>query len=321
MKLAKVVAIGLVISLASSVASAGLFSKLVSLITKDTYTQTKYPIVLVNGLFGFDKLAGVDYWYQIPNELSRSGAKVYVAQVQAAGQTEVRGEQLARQVENILAATGAKKVNIIGHSHGGPTARYVASVYPNYVASVSSIAGVNWGSRVADLISGAQNGDPTGIVEGTVTTLGNALASLIDLLSNNGGYPQDIQAALHDLTTEASVAFNAIYPEGMPTSYCGHGKELASNGVRYFSWSGATPVTTLVDPSDWLMGATGAVFNEKTDGMVSSCSSHLGTVIRDDYRMNHLDEVNQMIGLVDLFSTDPVTVIRTQANRLKNKGL
>ena len=42
-----------------------------------------------------------------------------------------------------LAATGAAKVNLIGHSHGGPTARYVASVRPDLVGSVSSVAGVN----------------------------------------------------------------------------------------------------------------------------------------------------------------------------------
>ncbi|NMT92192.1 lipase, partial [Vibrio alginolyticus] len=30
--------------------------------TTTGYTQTKYPIVLVHGLFGFDSLAGVDYF-------------------------------------------------------------------------------------------------------------------------------------------------------------------------------------------------------------------------------------------------------------------
>jgi triacylglycerol lipase len=44
-------------------------------------------------------------------------------------------------------------------------------------------------------------------------------------------------------------------------------------------------------------------------------------VIRDNYRMNHLDEVNQFIGLTSLFETSPVTVYRQQANRLKNAGL
>lgn len=83
------------------------------------YTQTQYPIVLVHGLFGFDSLAGVDYFYGIPHALTRDGATVYVAQVSATNSTEVRGEQLLSQVETVLAATGAAKVNLIGHSHGG----------------------------------------------------------------------------------------------------------------------------------------------------------------------------------------------------------
>ena len=49
--------------------------------------------------------------------------------------------------------------------------------------------------------------------------------------------------------------------------------------------------------------------------------SHLGKVIRDNYHMNHLDEVNQTIGLTDLFETDPVVVFRNHANRLKQAGL
>ena len=40
-----------------------------------------------------------------------------------------------------------------------------------------------------------------------------------------------------------------------------------------------------------------------------------------DYRQNHLDEVNQLLGLRDWFSTDPVTLYRQHANRLKLQGL
>ena len=126
-------------------------------------------------------------------------------------------------------------------------------------------------------------------------------------------------AALKALTTEETIAFNQRYPEGMPSEYCGEGPRIGSNGVSYFSWSGAKPLTNFLDPSDALLGATSIVFlGEKNDGLVSSCSSHLGMVIRDDYRMNHLDEVNQVLGLRDLFSTDPVTLYRQHANRLRN---
>ncbi|MEI4966175.1 triacylglycerol lipase [Aeromonas caviae] len=101
------------------------------------YTQTRYPIVLVHGLFGFDKLLGVDYFYGIPQALTRDGAKVYVAQVSATQSSELRGEQLLKQVQQVLAITGAEKVNLIGHSHGGPTIRYVASALSGVISLLS----------------------------------------------------------------------------------------------------------------------------------------------------------------------------------------
>ncbi|MGK3847892.1 triacylglycerol lipase, partial [Enterococcus faecium] len=57
------------------------------------------------------------------------------------------------------------------------------------------------------------------------------------------------------------------------------------------------------------------------DGLVGQCSNHLGVVIRDNYTMNHLDEVNQIAGLVSVFDTSPVAVFRTHINRLKLAGL
>ena len=51
------------------------------------------------------------------------------------------------------------------------------------------------------------------------------------------------------------------------------------------------------------------------------CSSHLGKVIGTDYRMNHLDEVNQSFGIRHLFETDPVGLYRQHANRLQRLGL
>ena len=44
-------------------------------------------------------------------------------------------------------------------------------------------------------------------------------------------------------------------------------------------------------------------------------------MIRDDYGMNHMDEVNQVAGLVNLFDTNPLTVYRQHANRLREMGL
>jgi len=284
-----------------------------------TYTKTKYPIVLVHGLFGYDNIGPAEYFYGIPSALRADGATVYVVQVSAANSTEVRGEQLLTQVKQILAASGAAKVNLIGHSHGGPTARYVASVRPDLVASVSSVGGVNKGSVVADLLLGLA---PVGSLQNSViTSVTNGLAKIVNFLSGGGGLPQNSLAAAQSLSTAGSLKFNAAYPEGVPTSACGEGA-YSARGVAYYSWSGAKPYTNVFDIVDPSLALTSLAFaGAKTDGLVSSCSSHLGKVIRDDYAMNHLDEVNQTMGLVNLFETSPVTLFRQQANRLKNAGL
>jgi len=277
------------------------------------YTQTRYPIVLVHGLFGFDSLGPLEYFYGIPGALRSGGAQVYVTSVSAANSTEVRGEQLLFQVRQILAATGAEKVNLIGHSHGGPTSRYVASVRPDLVASVTSIGGVNKGSRVADLLVGA--------APDLVYSVGNALGGLLGLISGSSSLPQDAYAAAQSLSTAGTATFNARHPAGLPTTACGEGAQQA-NGVYYFSWSGATPYTNIFDPADPFLAVTAIAFGgAKNDGLVASCSSHLGRVIRDDYWMNHLDEVNQMVGITHLFETSPVTLFRQHANRLQGMGL
>lgn len=283
------------------------------------YTQTKYPIVLVHGLFGFDNIGPVEYFYGIPWALRVDGARVYSTQVSAANSTEVRGEQLLTQVRQILAATGASKVNLIGHSHGGPTARYVASVRPDLIASVTSVSGVNKGSKVADVLLGVA---PDGSLSNAVlTSITNGLSTIISFLSGSPTLPQSSRGAVNSLSTTGSLKFNAAHPEGVPTTACGEGAYQV-RGVSYFSWSGAKPYTNVFDIIDPALALTSLAFaGAKNDGLVSSCSSHLGRVIRDDYAMNHLDAVNQTVGLVNIFETNPVTLFRQHANRLKNLGL
>jgi len=291
-----------------------LFIAITSLPASATgYTQTRYPIVLVHGLFGFDHLGPLEYFYGIPGALRSGGAQVYVTSVSAANSTEVRGEQLLFQVRQILAATGAEKVHLIGHSHGGPTSRYVASVRPDLVASVTSIGGVNKGSKVADVLVGA--------APDVVYSVGNALGGLLDLINGSPTLPQNAYAAAKSLSTAGTAAFNAAHPEGLPGSDCGEGAYQV-NGVYYFSWSGAKSYTNIFDPADPFLAVTSLAFaGAKNDGLVASCSSHLGRVIRDDYRMNHLDEINQMVGITHLFETSPVTLFRQHANRLQGMGL
>ena len=283
------------------------------------YTKTKYPIVLAHGMLGFDSLLGVDYWYGIPAALRKDGATVYTTEVSQLDTSEARGEQLLAQVEEIVAISGKQKVNLVGHSHGGPTARYVAAVRPDLVASVTSVGAPHKGSATADFLRQIPEGS-TG--EAIVAGLTNALGGFINLLSGSSSMtPQNALGSLESLNSAGAANFNARFPAGIPTSACGEGAYKV-NGVRYYSWGGTSPLTNMLDVSDLITGAASLTFNgEANDGLVGRCSSHMGMVIRDNYRMNHLDEVNQFLGLTSLFESDPGTVYRQQANRLKNAGL
>lgn len=298
-------------ALASSQVHAGLFGS-------NGYTQTKYPIVLTHGMLGFDSILGIDYWYGIPRALRRDGAQVYVTQVSQLNTSELRGEELLDQVEEIVAISGKPKVNLIGHSHGGATVRYVAAVRPDLVASVTSVGAPHKGSDAADMIRKIPEGSNG---EAIVAGMFNALGALIHFLSGSTSTaPQNSLGTLESLNSEGAARFNAKDPQGLPTSECGEGAYKV-NGVRYYSWSGTSPLTNSLDISDALMFAGSRAFDGPNDGLVGRCSSHLGMVIRDNYRMNHLDEVNQVLGLTSLFETDPLTVYRQHANRLKNAGL
>jgi triacylglycerol lipase len=284
----------------------------------DTYAKTKYPIVLCHGMAGFDSLFGVlDYFYGIEEDLAEGGAKVYVTHVPQFDSSEKRGEALLAQIEDLAAATGAKKFNLIGHSHGGFDVRYVAAVRPDLVASVTTVGTPHQGAALADFLR--DNLKQGGFGEAVAATLANSLGTLLGLLSGHTS-EEDAVAGLDALTSEGAAAFNAKYPAGLPTSSCGDGPAVV-NGIRFYSWGGTHPITNMFDLSDAALGASAVVYPESNDGLVGQCSAHLGQVIRDDYTMNHLDEVNQLFGLTALFSTNPKSVFRTHANRLKNAGL
>ena len=283
------------------------------------YTETKYPVVLVHGLFGFDNIGPVEYFYGIPSALRSGGAVVYTPSVSAANSTEVRGEQLLLEVKKIVAATGKAKVNLIGHSHGGPTIRYVASVRPDLIASATSIGGVNKGSAVADLL--LHVAPPGGLPNDVIVSVTKALGTIISYLSGSPTLPQNSLAAAQSLSTAGSLKFNTAHPEGVPTSACGEGA-YSVKGVSYFSWSGGVAWTNALDVLDPALAITSLAFaGAKNDGLVSTCSSHLGRVIRDDYALTHLDEVNQLVGITNLFETSPVTLFRQHANRLQGLGM
>jgi triacylglycerol lipase len=284
-----------------------------------SYAKTKYPIVLAHGLFGFGSVFGVDYFYQIAPDLARNGANIWETRVSTMNSSELRGEQTLSQVQEILAITGQSKVNLIGHSHGGQSVRYVAGVAPNLVASVTTIGSGNKGAKLADILEGVLVGS---VLERPARAIFDTLVSPVISFASGldpNVFPYDAKAALQALGTKKSLEFNQVFPNGVPSTSCGEGAYQV-NGTYYYSFMGNSPFNSILDPSDYGMLASSLLAGEG-DGVAGRCSSRFGKVIRDTYQWNHLDEVNQLLGIRGIFSADPVQVYREHANRLKLQGL
>ena len=291
--------------------------------------STRYPLVLVPGMLGFIRLVLYPYWYGIVEALRRGGATVIAVQVSPLNSTEVRGEQLLARIDEILRETGAEKVNLIGHSQGALTARYAAAKRPDWVASVTSVAGPNHGSELADYLA---RHSPAHSLKGRVLSwLLRGVAALMTLLET--GYrgpklPVDIHASHQSLTTEGVALFNRQYPQGLPSTWGGQGAEEVG-GVRYYSWSGTLqPGKTnrgrnLFDGTNRSCRLFARTFVREAgqcDGMVGRYSSHLGQVIGDDYPLDHFDIVNQSLGLVGK-GAEPIRLFVEHARRLKAANL
>ena len=289
---------------------------------KGTYAKTQYPILFVHGMFGFDTLGtdtfGMDYFYQVLPDLARNGATTYAAQVSPLESTEIRGEQLLSQVEEVLAITGQSKLNLIGHSHGGPTSRYIEIVKPQYVASLTGVGGTFRGSKVADLV--LSNDASTALVSAISDYL---IGPVITLASSNPSLPISTERSLQSISVAGSTTFNTTYPTPALASSCTANGATSNNGVYYYSWTGTSQLTNVFDLLDVGVStlaplAYGSLDN---DGLVPRCSTHFGKVIRDNYDLTHLDEVNLVLGMRGLFAPDPVGLYRQHANRLKLQGL
>ncbi len=120
---------------------------------------TQFPILLVHGLFGFDRIGGFELFHGIKQALRAGGARVFIPYLSATHCNEARGEQLLAQIDRVLAGTGAARVNLIGHSQGALAVRYAAALAPDKVASVTSVSGPNHGSELADFLRKALTPD------------------------------------------------------------------------------------------------------------------------------------------------------------------
>ena len=283
---------------------------------------TRYPILLVHGLFGFERIGHFELFHDVKEALKTAENRVFVPHLSATHNNEMRGEQLLVQIDRVLRGTGASKVNLIGHSQGALTARYAAALAPHAVASVTSVSGPNHGSELADFLRKALvPGQLPELVAHNIATL---FGDFLSLLSGSVNLPQNALAALNALTTEGVGAFNDKFSQGLPSTWGGDGPGKV-NGVHYYSWSGVLPANDLpsLDPIQGVHRALSQYFiteGQQNDGFVGRFSSHLGQVIRSDYPLDHLSTLRRPAnGLPS--QLDPIGLYVEHAARLKAANL
>ena len=176
---------------------------------KQQVCKTKYPVVLVHGVF-FRDAKYLNYWGRIPRELQLNGATVYYGNHQSADAIADSAAELAQRIRGIVEGTGCEKVNIIAHSKGGLDCRYAIAKLGmgEYVASLTTINTPHRGCIYVDRI-----------LEKASSKFQNFVARRYNRAYRLfGDHDPDFLAAVRDLTASACRNFNkeiTYVPEGV----------------------------------------------------------------------------------------------------------
>ncbi len=165
----------------------------------DAVCRMKYPILMVHGVF-FRDFRYVNYWGRIPAELEKNGAKIFYGNHQSAAAVADSGQEIADRIQQVLAETGAEKVNIIAHSKGGLDSRYAISQLgaAPYVASLTTVNTPHRGCEFADYLLNL-------IPEKQQLAVASAYNATLKKLGDDD---PDFLAAVGDLTASACEEFN-----------------------------------------------------------------------------------------------------------------
>ncbi len=131
-----------------------------------------FPVVLVHGLFGFDKIEVLglrhDYFRGIVRALTERGDEVHVVRLPAAASVPER----ARALRDFIRELDAAQVNVIAHSMGGIDARYAISRLDlaDRVASLVTIGTPHRGTPLAEV----GNSAPARAMRAVLETVGVA---------------------------------------------------------------------------------------------------------------------------------------------------
>jgi triacylglycerol lipase len=244
---------------------------------------TRYPIVLLHGFLGWDQVFAFDYFYKVRTTLRAQGYDVFATAVNPVQTVAVRARELAPQLDAIMQATGAPRLNIIAHSMGGLDARYLIAQmgFDRKIASLTTIGTPHRGSPIPGLVfKFLGKGD---------NLLYKAFEYLVaGFLGKGQRQPTDldIRANLQNLSPEfLERDFNPRNPD--------------SPDVYYQSYAGASSLTGwgTGDRMDPLLAPFQIAFGlgKRNDGLVAEDSAEWGRY-RGTVSADHIDLIGQLFG-------------------------
>ncbi len=195
--------------------------------------STTFPVVFAHGLGGIDDIFGFHYfgddygafvgnpcrsasgWQPGCNPGLAPNQQTFAARLTPFQSSEIRGTELANEIESYMATVGVQQVNIIGHSQGGSDARKAAHVLRarsgrQVVRVLFTVSTPHRGSPVA--LSVLSLGPAAQIVDFLATVFGNIVYG-----ERNDGYAAAKQLVYTDVNPGDDVltgmqAFNENYP-------------------------------------------------------------------------------------------------------------
>jgi hypothetical protein len=227
------------------------------------HVSTRFPLILMHGLFGTNSYLGIlDYWFNVEPAYDELGIEYRVTTSGLLRNSENRADIIAPNLRDILEETGARKLNLLGHSQGGLDARLVSS--------------------------------PNG------KDLGHRIASVTSLATPHHGVPIDLAGLLvlfgiQDFTEANAEDFNETYIDHPDVDYYSWGGKTC--GRLEFGCRAETG-GEVVDPFLSVFYGLIRVQGYESDGLVTVESAQWGTYL-GTIPADHLDEVGQIADSTD----------------------
>jgi triacylglycerol esterase/lipase EstA (alpha/beta hydrolase family) len=197
------------------------------------------PVVIVNGTFG-----PAFFYEPLAARLRADGNQVYIFELTNLGIGDIAAtaHDLARFVDGVRSATGATKVDLVGHSQGGLVARQYVKYLggASTVDSLVSLGAPHYGTAVANIADFFGAGNCLGIVACQQMAVGSDFVNALNAGDDTIGSVRytNLYTALDELVRPVANAgmkdgaTNVLIQSQCPFRAVGH-VGLALDGTAY----------------------------------------------------------------------------------------